>query len=115
MRPLWTVILIMALTAAAGADDLYRVEVNNSSDAQQLEATGAKAVFVLGNGYLVLADSRASSAIKKSSLRAGLIAEDIDINQLMVDRRSDRVYDKSYSVLLEENNLRILERLPRKD
>ncbi|MCP4567996.1 MAG: M28 family peptidase [FCB group bacterium] len=102
------IVIFTVLTSIVSADNLYRVTLRSYVEAQLLESTGAKAVFVLSDGYLVLADEQASGLIENSSLTTELLAGDVDIDQIILDRSPDRVYADKFPLLFEENDLKIL-------
>jgi hypothetical protein len=105
-RYVWVILLWLSVISVR-ADDLYKVVIRNSDDAATLKATGAQSVFRIVNGYLVLADSRAASSIRSSSLLYTLVAPGVEKSQLAVDRTRPEENQKKYRPIYDENGLRL--------
>ncbi|MCP4566542.1 MAG: M28 family peptidase, partial [FCB group bacterium] len=106
-RFLLSALLLITLTAAASAGDLYKVTLGSHADADILRATGVEPVLVLNDGYLIMTDSDTQEALFSSGLNTELIAADIALDQLALDHHFDRENTKQHNLVYEEGELRI--------
>ncbi len=102
---LFLAVLIMASTGVAG--DLYKVDVTNESDAEQLDATGVEPIARLTDGYLVLADGRAADLLQECGLSLTLLATGVEKNELALDNRLDDYNLERYPLLYEDGRFRL--------
>lgn len=100
--------LTVCLAATAAADDLYKVILHSSADAEMLKAINADVILRVQNGYVILADEAASNSLQESGLDAELLASDVRRDQLAIDGRHDRKNAERFEVLYEEGNYRLL-------
>lgn len=105
-------LLLMAMIIAAGAcpaqsEDLYHVTVASHSDAERLRSLDVQPVMVVSDGYLVLADERASARLDASGLEIQLLATEVTIDNLGIDRAKQRKTSDKREILFSDGNLRV--------
>jgi len=105
---LFTLTLTIVLAAGAAADDLYKVTLHSSTDAEILKAIDADIILRVQTRYVILADEAASNALQQSGLDTELLASDVRRDQLAIDGRHDRKNAERFEVLYEEGNYRLL-------
>ncbi len=110
-RPMRYFLLIafiaLAINGAAGAGDLYQVTVASEAEAEILRSLATETVMRLNDGYLVIVDPAAAEILETDILTAEMLAENIEIDQIAVDRRRDRTNLENYSQIFVQDNLRL--------
>lgn len=99
--------VLLAAGSAAWGDDLYKVIIRNNAEASFLIASGAEAVLVLDDGYLVLADHDAGALLETGGLDVQRLETDLMIDQLAVDRLMPPNVPGPYPVLYEAGGIRL--------
>ncbi len=97
--------IVMGVSAAAG--DLYHVKVANRSDAETLNATAARPVLRVSDGYLVLAEGESTARLSGSGLKTERLAADITPDQLALDNRRDDKNVGLYKLVYQEGRVRL--------
>ncbi len=97
-------LLSIALSTAA-ASDLMLVRIQNKGEAEILGNSEANVILRLGNEHFVLADNR---ELLDTGLEIEVLAEDISIENLALDRRRDNQNLEKYELLYEKDDLRLL-------
>lgn len=100
--------VLLIFSAIAHADDLYRVPIGSELDAKRLTATGTDPVLKISDGYLVLAAPDQDEMIAESGLDFQLIAMGIYRENLALDIRADGSNVGLYTVVYEEEGVRLL-------
>ncbi|MFH1699633.1 MAG: M28 family peptidase [Candidatus Zixiibacteriota bacterium] len=96
----------ICIDATAYADDLYKVDVNSSSDALILKSSMAVPISRLNDGYLVLIDESGAQQIEDAGIRVHLLANNISKNEIAIDQRRDEQNVGKYELLYSEIGLR---------
>ncbi|HDS00698.1 MAG TPA: M28 family peptidase [candidate division Zixibacteria bacterium] len=106
-------ILILALLlitfSTAEAADLFLVQVHGYNEAEILRNSTFTVVLRLANDHLVLADR---NDLEDSGLDFEILAEDIEIDNLALDRRRDNQNVEKYELLYEKDAVRLLKVAP---
>ncbi|MDH3890185.1 MAG: M28 family peptidase [candidate division Zixibacteria bacterium] len=102
---LLSALLVMATTGLAG--DLYKVQLNSESDAEQLAATGAEPIARLNDGFLVIADGDSQELLRASDLPLLLLATSVTKDDLALDNRLDSYNVDRYPLLYEDGRMRL--------
>ncbi|MFH1700274.1 MAG: M28 family peptidase [Candidatus Zixiibacteriota bacterium] len=100
------IIILTSFTLVSGAD-LYKVSVESNNSADYLNSLTIQPVMQLHDGYLILCDRQNYELIHQSSNDIKLIALNVDIEDLAIDRRRDNINAQKYPVLFEQGNVRI--------
>lgn len=103
--------ILFVSVVAAEADNLYRVTVQNRTEADLLKASGLQAVARVGDGFLVVGGEADADALTQAGLTIILAAADVGREQIVLDNRLDRRNVERLPLLYEEDNLRLY-RLP---
>jgi hypothetical protein len=106
-RVVLLLLLILGTAAQAMAVDLYQVIVREKLDAESLMASGASPILATRTGYLVLADPAQAEKLTSGSLQIILLATNVTKGELALDHRLDRANVGSYSLMFEEDQVRL--------
>ncbi|MBD3216710.1 MAG: hypothetical protein GF310_00445 [candidate division Zixibacteria bacterium] len=101
-------LIILLLSSALIADDLYLVELENHNQAQTLILSKTDPVLRMGNQYLILADKSEIQVIKNSGIKAEIVASVTRLEELALDQAYDDRNLKKFEKLYENDGLRIL-------
>jgi len=107
MKVIWVLILAVLCSTAASADDLYHVEIESELDARRLTETGADPVIRLTGSYLVLINEQSITRLNGSGLEYSIVAQDVNREQLVLDKRRDTENIGKYPMLYEEGGIRL--------
>ena len=108
MRHCFLIALIAFIfSSTAGAGDLYKVRVTSEAEAEILRSIASEAIMRLSDGYLVMIDPAAAAVFETGIMNAEKLAENIEIDQIAVDRRRDRTHLDDYPLILELDNVRL--------
>ena len=99
---------ILMMASLTGANDLYKISVASEDEAVLLRSLDIKPILRLHDGYLVLVNPSDGEKIKSLTTTPTLAATDIEIAQLALDRRRDRVNAEKYPVVFEQGDVRVL-------
>jgi len=106
-RFLLLLLFVLFAATSAGAADLYKVLVREQVDAERLSALGVEPILAFRGGYLILADLSVSDKLRESGLAVELLAKDVDRNELALDQRLDGGNIGKYSLLFQEDQVRV--------
>ena len=106
-RILLVITLLAGLAGSARTDDLYKVNLYSSNQAEQLKATGVEPLLWTEGGYLVLADRTSGEQLKQTNLDIKLLATGVTKDELALDNRMDRKNAGRFKVLYETHGLRL--------
>lgn len=104
---LFFVCLLVASTASGG--DLYRVWVQSQTDAARLVEIGVEPVLLLNDGYLVIGDAEQIKRLRNSDLKYNRLAVNVSKDQLALDNRRDRKNVDKFSLLFEQDQMRLFQ------
>jgi hypothetical protein len=93
--------------SAALAGELYQAQISNKSDAKTLTATGAEPILRVSNGYLVICDSNAASALERSGLTFRKLDNNISRDEIAIGRELGPQKTQPYPLLFEEDEVRL--------
>ena len=79
-----SILVLLSVPAAAG--DLYRVTVQNKSEADRLRSLAVETILRVNDGYLVLADG---FDLLSSGLSYQLLSSNVNRDELYLDNRQD--------------------------
>jgi hypothetical protein len=108
MKKMIFLVMLAAMAVTANAADLYQVTLHSNLDADLLRSSGQDVILRLGNDYLVLADM----AEALNGLDYELIAADIEMNEIAIDRRRDDLNLGKYELLYQNDQVRLLKVSP---
>ncbi|MFH1699152.1 MAG: M28 family peptidase [Candidatus Zixiibacteriota bacterium] len=100
---------LFIFVSITGADDLYKVKLRNQADAEYMNSLDVRPALKIYQAYLVAATAELASDIKKSGMEIGLLAPDVDFDNLFIDSRRDSKYAKDYPSIYEDSRLRLVE------
>ncbi len=101
------VLMILVASLAVSADDLYRVTITSSEQAEQLRGTGAEAIARLNDGFLVLAKGQTATQLPEAEFEAVLVASGVEKDRLAFDNRFDNANQDRYPLVFEDGELRL--------
>jgi hypothetical protein len=99
-------LLCLLLTGAAFAADLYRIKITGPADAERFGKFQLEPIVRLLDGYLVLAEAKTAACLTAET-GVELVAQGIDRAELAFDMRKDRLNADKYSLLFEEDAVRL--------
>ncbi|MEW5923339.1 MAG: M28 family peptidase [Candidatus Zixiibacteriota bacterium] len=97
--------LLSANPTATG--NLYKIYIQSPQEAAALSALGVDAVIKVAEGYLVLASVEDERLFEENSLRFELIIAGVSRDELAIDIRHDNSNEGKYSLVYEEDGLRL--------
>jgi aminopeptidase YwaD len=105
----WALFLtVMLIAGSVASGELFKVSLSSQADADRLLETGAQALFWLPDGYLVLADMAGADMLRRTGLEIHHLASDVSREQLVLDKRFDRLNAARFPVIFEEGGIRVL-------
>ncbi len=108
-RLLSIALLLIILSAAAHADDIYFVRVASHGDADILTQTGAAPLLRVNGGYLVTTSDENGAGLVESGLQVEFVAGGVDRDRLMLDLRTDSANVGRYPLIYQQGNRRLFE------
>ncbi len=111
MRGITACALLLVLTMLAGSavgGELFKVSLTSQTDVDRLLETRAEALLWVPGGYLVLADAASADMLRRTSLEIRHLAADVSREQLVLDKRHDRLNAARFPVIFEEGKIRVL-------
>jgi hypothetical protein len=105
----WTVALfvLMLLSVAALADDLYKIEITSPTAAQILRESDAEALIRVPRGFLVLTDSETARDLQGQGLDVNLVESDVTREELALDGRLDKHNVGRYDLVYQQDGIRV--------
>jgi hypothetical protein len=104
-KAILTLVLLSITLSTAEAADLFLVKIHSHEEAEILRNSKARVVLRLENDHLVLTDRE---VLEDRGLDFELLAEDIEIDNLAMDRRKDNQNVEKYELLYEKDAVRLL-------
>lgn len=101
-------LVVSALCPFAVAADLFKVNVENSEEAELLRSSGTDAVLRISGGYLILSDQTGAQGLADLGLKIALVRADLGRDQLRVEKVMRSEERLQFPAVYEENGLRLL-------
>jgi aminopeptidase YwaD len=102
-------LLVWAMPALSGAADLYKISIENESQARIARSLDIEPIMLLHDGYLVLAEASIVNDLESRLPSARRIASNVEFDRLAIDRRRDGSDSHIYPPVFEQGDLRIVE------
>jgi len=102
------ILLGLLLIQPVAAGDLVQVSLKSDTDARALRTSGLSPVFANGNDYLLLVEDGTSACLERAGLDLELLARDIEIGNLALDKRRDAVNTDRFATVYQAGGLRLL-------
>ena len=103
-----TALFLLVWSTIALAGDLYEVTLQNYHQADILRNSNCEVLMRLGNTFLVLADEAEAKYFADNDLTNNLIYQNIEKDQLALDRRRDGLNLEKYELVYQKDFVRLL-------